>query len=395
MVAKEQEEEQVEETEEEECPKCPPVGAPAWMSTFADMATLLMAFFVLILSFAEFNVPKFKQISGSMKNAFGVQRITPVVEPPMGTTILSLNFSPSPSPSVTNNMTQQTTQINQPKLEQQNKTKDDDFSEQSKSDDAEESSENQSAEDIVKALEDAIARGEIEVETLGEKVVVNFTPKESQEQDLPKLLSQTLDAIEKVQSAAGKSETDVVFGGLEQQLSKLADSMEAMQKQQNKQDAGQGSSEQQNKRAEIAEDTLKVALKQEIGQGLVTVDREDDRVVVTVGSGGAFASGSASLTSKAREIMNQIAEVNQEGTSRINVSGHTDNMPLVFGSQYRDNWDLAAARASSVVQELQSSGKIDGNRLQAMSFGEERPLDSNDTAQGRRKNRRIEIEINY
>ena len=395
MVAKEQEEEQVEETEEEECPKCPPVGAPAWMATFADMATLLMAFFVLILSFAEFNVPKFKQISGSMKNAFGVQRITPVVEPPMGTTILSLNFSPSPSPSVTNNMTQQTTQINQPKLEQQNKTKDDDFSEQSKSDDAEESSENQSAEDIVKALEDAIARGEIEVETLGEKVVVNFTPKESREQDLPKLLSQTLDAIEKVQSAAGKSETDVVFGGLEQQLSKLADSMEAMQKQQNKQDAGQGSSEQQNKRAEIAEDTLKVALKQEIGQGLVTVDREDDRVVVTVGSGGAFASGSASLTSKAREIMNQIAEVNQEGTSRINVSGHTDNMPLVFGSQYRDNWDLAAARASSVVQELQSSGKIDGNRLQAMSFGEERPLDSNDTAQGRRKNRRIEIEINY
>ena len=395
MVAKEQEEERVEETEEEECPKCPPVGAPAWMATFADMATLLMAFFVLILSFAEFNVPKFKQISGSLKNAFGVQRITPVVEPPKGTTVLSLNFSPSPSPSVTNNMTQQTTQVNQPKLEVQNKTKDDDFSEQSKSEDTEESSKNQSAEDIVKALEDAIARGEIQVETLGEKVVVNFTPKESQEQDLPQLLSQTLDAIEKVQSAAGKSESDVVFGGLEEQLAKLVDTMEAMQKQQNKQDAGQGSPEQQNERAEIAEDTLKVALRQEIGQGLVTVDREDDRVIVTVGSGGAFASGSARLTVKAREIMNQIAEVNKEGTSRINVSGHTDNMPLVFGSQYRDNWDLAAARASSVVQELQSTGKIEGDRLQAMSFGEERPVDSNDTAQGRRKNRRIEIEINY
>ena len=51
-------EENEEEQEEEECPKCPPVGAPAWMATFADMATLLMAFFVLILSFAEFNVPK-------------------------------------------------------------------------------------------------------------------------------------------------------------------------------------------------------------------------------------------------------------------------------------------------------------------------------------------------
>ena len=58
----EQDENEVIEEEEEECPKCPPVGAPAWMATFADMATLLMAFFVLILSFAEFNVPKFKQI---------------------------------------------------------------------------------------------------------------------------------------------------------------------------------------------------------------------------------------------------------------------------------------------------------------------------------------------
>ena len=51
-----------EEKDEEDCPKCPPVGAPAWMATFADMATLLMAFFVLILSFAELtsqNLSKF------------------------------------------------------------------------------------------------------------------------------------------------------------------------------------------------------------------------------------------------------------------------------------------------------------------------------------------------
>ena len=52
------------------------------MATFADMATLLMAFFVLILSFAEMNVPKYKQITGSLKAAFGVQRLVPVVEPP-------------------------------------------------------------------------------------------------------------------------------------------------------------------------------------------------------------------------------------------------------------------------------------------------------------------------
>ena len=63
------------EEEEHECEECPPKGAPAWMATFADMATLLMAFFVLILSFAEFNVPKFKQISGSLKNRHALLHI--------------------------------------------------------------------------------------------------------------------------------------------------------------------------------------------------------------------------------------------------------------------------------------------------------------------------------
>ena len=62
-----------EECKCEECPKCVQL-VPAWMPTFADMATLLMAFFVMILSFAEMNVPKFKQISGTMKNSFGLQK---------------------------------------------------------------------------------------------------------------------------------------------------------------------------------------------------------------------------------------------------------------------------------------------------------------------------------
>ena len=70
-----------EEDPPKKCEECAPCkgGAPAWMATFADMATLLMAFFVLILSFAEMNVPKYKQISGSMRSAFGVQRLVPTV----------------------------------------------------------------------------------------------------------------------------------------------------------------------------------------------------------------------------------------------------------------------------------------------------------------------------
>ena len=93
--------------------------------------------------------------------------------------------------------------------------------------------------------------------------------------------------------------------------------------------------------------------------------------------------------------MAKIADVNKEGKSEILVSGHTDNKPLTFGSVYRDNWDLAAARSSSVVQELTGSGKLSPKRMKAISYGETQPVESNDTPKGREKNRRIEIEINY
>ena len=379
----EAEEQEVIEEEEEECPKCPPVGAPAWMATFADMATLLMAFFVLILSFAEFNVPKFKQISGSLRNAFGVQKIVPIVEQPKGTTVLSLNFSPSPSKSVTNEMTQQTTEVNQPDLEVQNKTKDSDG----------EASEN--AEDVVKALEEAVARGDIEVQTLGDKVVVNFTATDAEEKDLPQLLQQTLNAIEKAKSAAGKSDQEVLFGGLEGTLTQLAQAAQSAADAADVSDSTKKDPAEAEAEAIKAEDELKIALKQEIGKGLVEVSRDKDKVIVTVGSGGAFRSGSADLTEEAQSIMKRIAGTNSEGDSEITVSGHTDDVPLIFGSRYRDNWDLAAARSASVVQSLSADNLISDNRLEAISYGESRPLESNDTAAGRAKNRRIEIEINY
>ena len=384
-----EEEEEVVEFEEgcPECKKCPPVGAPAWMATFADMATLLMAFFVLILSFAEFNVPKFKQISGSLKNAFGVQRVVPIVEQPKGTTILSLNFSPSPNPSISTDMTQQTTSTAQPDLELNQKKKDDD------------GGESEAADDIVRALEDAIARGEIEVETLGEAVVVNFTATDAEEKDLPQLMRQTMNAIEKAQDASGKTDQEVLIGGLNEELGQLmADASAALEAltaaDQATQDAA---SEQKNKneKAKVAEDELKVALRQEIGEGLVAVEREEDKVIITVGAGGAFPSGSAELTNSAKEIMANIAGVNAEGSGKITVSGHTDDVPLIFGSQFRDNWDLAAARSASVVQALEDTGMIPASRMQAVSYGESKPIESNSTADGRSVNRRIEIEINY
>ena len=381
-VSKEAEEVIVEDAfTEDDCPKCPPQGAPAWMSTFADMATLLMAFFVLILSFAEFNVPKFKQISGSLKNAFGVQRVLPVVEQPKGTTILSLNFSPSPSPSVQETVRQKTTLEEEPNLDLQTKDKEEDFKEDTK--------------ELAKAVEEAVARGDIDIQVLGKNVVLNFTPTDAEEKELPQLLQETLNAIEKAKSAAGKSEKDVLVGGIEDKLEQVAKALDTAQEALDKQNKEKQEFKDATEKADLTEESLKVALKQEIGQGLVSVEKQEDKVIVTVGAGGAFPSGTAQLTPAARKIMSNIAEINKKGSSTIKVTGHTDNVPLLFGSQYRDNWDLAAARAASVVQNLQETNVIDAKRLIATSKGETQPIASNQTTQGRSKNRRIEIEINY
>ncbi len=389
--------EEVEEEEEQECPKCPPPGAPAWMATFADMATLLMAFFVLILSFAEFNVPKFKQISGSLKNAFGVQRIVPVVEQPKGTTVLSLNFSPSPSPSVTKQMTQQTTTIEQPELEQKQKEKDSDGGETDKK---ETDGGQLETDELAKALKEAIGRGDVTIESLGDKVFVNFnnTNEDDNKKDTAELIEETLKALEEARAASGKAEQEVLFGGIEQKLAELAASAKSNDKDNqisNDGGNGSGSGSAQDQKAKIAEDNLQVALRQEIDKGLVQVERKDGKVFVTVGAGGAFPSGSAELTDEARTIMAKIATTGVGPTSKITVSGHTDNVPLKFGSNFRDNWDLAAARAASVVQEMEKVGTITADRMQAVSFGEAKPIKSNDTSEGRSKNRRIEIEIDF
>ena len=404
----------VEEPEEEECPKCPPPGAPAWMATFADMATLLMAFFVLILSFAEFNTPKFKQISGSLQNAFGVQRVIPVVEQPKGTTVISMEFSPSPSPSVTNEMTQQTTELERPELEVE--TNEDvapeggddgqDGTTEGSGGEQESVPEEQSgaqsdtldATELARALDQAIQSGEVSIEMAGENVVINFPSDDTTQKDLPSLIEETLQALAEARQASGKADSEVLFGGLEQQLAELAAAARQPetslgQAELERLEQEQAEAQESADRASIAKDMLTVALRQELGEGLVEVEQIEGKVVVTVGAGGAFPSGSADLTAAACDIMSRIAFAAMDDESTIVVAGHTDDVPI--SGVFRDNWDLAAARSASVVQSIEATGLVQPGRMQAVSFGETQPVDTNDTAEGRERNRRIEISIEY
>lgn len=92
--------------EESDCPECVE-GLPAYMGTFADLMSLLLCFFVLLLSFAEMDVIRFKQIAGSLKVAFGVQRDIEADSIPMGTSIIAQEFSPArPEPTPINEIKQ-------------------------------------------------------------------------------------------------------------------------------------------------------------------------------------------------------------------------------------------------------------------------------------------------
>jgi len=103
---------------EKECPKCPPEGLAPWMGTFADLMSLLMCFFVLLLAFSEMDVLKFKQIAGSMKFAFGVQNKIEVKDIPKGTSVIAMEFRPGrPEPSPIETIQQQTIEMTQQMLE--------------------------------------------------------------------------------------------------------------------------------------------------------------------------------------------------------------------------------------------------------------------------------------
>lgn len=99
---------------------CPRAGAPMWLATFADLMSLLMCFFVLLLAFSEMDVMKFKQIAGSMKYAFGVQNKVEVKDIPKGTSVIALEFRPGkPEPTPIEIINQQTNEMTEPTIEVQ------------------------------------------------------------------------------------------------------------------------------------------------------------------------------------------------------------------------------------------------------------------------------------
>lgn len=160
----------------DDCPKCPPAGAPLWLATFADLMSLLMCFFVLLLSFATMDVKKFKKMSESMENAFGVQRDIAAYETPMGTSIIAQHFSPASTEATAIEEVKQSTAQMTDTLEVTAEQK-----EQMKKELMEEALENvkSEAEKIIETLKEDISKGLVTVETENLKIIIRINEKGS------------------------------------------------------------------------------------------------------------------------------------------------------------------------------------------------------------------------
>jgi chemotaxis protein MotB len=262
--------------------------------TFADLMSLLMCFFVLLLSFSEMDVSKYKRLAGSMKEAFGVQNKLNVADIPKGTSIIAQEFSPGrPDPTPLNEVWQHTSDVTKASLE--------------------------------------VACQDLGSSNAGERGD-----------------AQRLVVVDKVADLVGETEQEAI--------------------------------------------ELATALSKEIAAGVLEVETMGRKIIIRVKEHGSFPSGSASLTRDFAPVLKIIRGVLKNTQGQIYVEGHTDNVPISTAA-FRSNWALSSARAVSVAHGLFQDGAMDENRFTVTGYASTRPLASNDTAEGRTRNRRVEVVI--
>ena len=142
-------------------------------------------------------------------------------------------------------------------------------------------------------------------------------------------------------------------------------------------------------------DSLARNLNEEVAKGQIQLRQYKDMLTVEVAEQIFFDSGRANLKDSGKTVLKKVGEALKGSDDKIiRVIGHTDNVPIgkSMVAQYPSNWELSAARASTVVRALEAAG-VPPDRLAASGRAEYSPIASNDDPDGRRKNRRIEITV--
>jgi chemotaxis protein MotB len=323
-------------------------GAPAWVMTFADLMSLLMCFFVLLLSFSEMDLQKFKQIAGSMKNAFGIQREIKSDIAPKGTSIIAREFTPGrPTPTLVKEIRQSTIDESKQTVEFTDAMTEE---EKKQSIDAAEVSDGSGSEAIQRHQKQEI----VEEKTLEETTEVN-TEDNNDAQRLAEL-EETVAEIDKAKE------------------------------------------EEDKKQKELHEKTITDAykllktLEPEIEQGLVAIKTQGNRILLRIDENGSFPSGSSIVKESFLPVLNKIRKSLAEIEGRIIVAGHTDNIPIKT-ARFRSNWELSSSRAVTVVHELLLMDTLPQERFVIEGHGDAHPMVNNDTPENRALNRRVELII--
>lgn len=387
----------------DDCPKCEE-GLPPWLATFADLMSLLMCFFVLLLSFAEVDAQRFKKMAESMKDAFGVQREVPVLDVVMGTSVIKQEFSPSAvsEPSPIDEVRQQTTDIEKELLDvaDEKKSEGDDTNELSaKMEQLQEKLEE--AEKVIKELVDPEKLAELEKAIQELKAELEKTKQELQAK-IDKLLEkiETMEKVIEEQRAELEQEADPEkLAEFEKAMQELKEELEKIAPdQQSELDATEQEklemAQARKVQEEIQQQTneLKGILKDEIADGLVTVENLEDKIIIRIQEKGSFTSGSADFNPGFLDVVDRISDALVRSSGRIVVAGHTDNIPI-YTSRFRSNWELSSARAVSVVHALMMNPGIAEDRVLVEGHADSHPLVPNDSVENRAKNRRVELVI--
>ena len=311
-----------------ECPPCK-TGAAMWMTTFSDMATLLMALFAILIAFAEMQkAESMLAIEGEGRLDRGVQNEIESDKAPSQT-----NIDPSGSGNADTN---------------------------------------EGLDVVVEALAKEIEDGAVQVFIQDERIVVKVVTDQTLNSDSSIVQQEQLEIYLKV----AESQNDI----------KVAVKVE--------QEAEINSSDSQIWEAMFSAQYRRIrsTLAPQIENNTVEVIREGDKIIVRLASKGSFKSGAAELQPGFSDLLNSVGEAVQSAEGLITIEGHTDNIPIAFSTRFRSNWDLSAARSGAVADYLLSQYTFE-NGLMVSGLADTRPLTSNNTSEGRAKNRRIELVI--
>jgi chemotaxis protein MotB len=191
---------------------------------------------------------------------------------------------------------------------------------------------------------------------------------------------------------------DAKKGELTNKVSELIKERDALQKQLDDAKAAKAAAEAaaaaEIEKTKKSYEDLTTGLKSEIAAGQIQITQLQGKLTVNLVDKILFDSGKAEIKGDGTKVLDKVASVlNGVADKNIRIEGHTDNVPIsgALMSKYASNWELSTARATSVARYLQDQDKVDPTRLVAAGYGEYHPIASNDTAEGRAQNRRIEI----